>query len=160
MRRPANSSVHCGRQINNYTWDACQYPPPHWEYRFRPVRSSVRMPPFVSSLLKRRKTRRITTGMGYTGNFIALCGLIPLPFAGYWARTRNLYVQQHDGHQHDGEPLFVVIHHSSGDDWGAVHRSELLSLVRHDPHCGWGKYTPVFRPYMIAYSLFYLSQFG
>ena len=22
--------------------------------------------------------------MGYTGNFIALCGLIPLPFAGYW----------------------------------------------------------------------------
>ena len=48
--------------------------------------------------------------------------------------TRNLYIQQHDGHQHDGEPLFVVVHHSGGNDWGAVYRSELLSLVWHDPH--------------------------
>ena len=28
--------------------------------------------------------------MGYTGNFIALCGLIPLPFAGYWL-GRDIY---------------------------------------------------------------------
>ena len=28
--------------------------------------------------------------MGYTGNFIALCGLIPLPFAGYWL-GREIY---------------------------------------------------------------------
>jgi len=43
-------------------------------------------------------------------------------------------VKAHNGHQHDGEPLFVVVHHSGGDDWGVVHRRELLSLVRHDPH--------------------------
>ncbi len=29
--------------------------------------------------------------MGYTGNFIALCGLIPLPFAGYWL-GREIYM--------------------------------------------------------------------
>ncbi len=29
--------------------------------------------------------------MGYTGNFIALCGLIPLPFAGYWL-GREIYL--------------------------------------------------------------------
>ena len=29
--------------------------------------------------------------MGYNGNFIALCGLIPLPFAGYWL-GREIYM--------------------------------------------------------------------
>ncbi len=29
--------------------------------------------------------------MGYNGNFIALCGLIPLPFAGYWL-GREIYI--------------------------------------------------------------------
>ena len=43
--------------------------------------------------------------MGYTGNFIALCGLIPLPVRRILARAGNLYVQQHHGHQHDGKPF-------------------------------------------------------
>ena len=36
----------------------------------------------------------------------------------------------------------MVIHHSGGDDWGAVHRSELLSLVWYDPHRGRGDIRP------------------
>ncbi|MCZ6678775.1 MAG: cytochrome ubiquinol oxidase subunit I [Candidatus Poribacteria bacterium] len=37
-----------------------------------------------------REDREHYDWMGYTGNFIALCGLIPLPFAGYWL-GREIY---------------------------------------------------------------------
>ena len=46
------------------------------------------------------------------------------------------------GYQHDGKPLLVVVYHSGGDDRGAVHRSELLPLVWHDPHRGRGGIRP------------------
>ena len=40
---------------------------------------------------KTREDRAHYDWMGYTGNFIALCGLIPLPFAGYWL-GREIYM--------------------------------------------------------------------
>ena len=40
---------------------------------------------------KTKEDRAHYDWMGYTGNFIALCGLIPLPFAGYWL-GREIYL--------------------------------------------------------------------
>ncbi|CAI8046472.1 hypothetical protein GBAR_LOCUS25711 [Geodia barretti] len=49
------------------------------------------MPPFVSLVAKTKEDKAHYDWMGYTGNFIALCGLIPLPFAGYWL-GREIYM--------------------------------------------------------------------
>ena len=91
------------------------------------------MLPFASLVAKTKEDKAHYDWMGYTGNFIAPVWTDSIAICRILAGTGNLHVQPDDGHQHDGQPLLVVVYHSGSHDWGTVHRSELLSLVWHDP---------------------------
>ena len=70
---------------------------------------------------RRRKTKHTTIGWAIPGNFIALCGLIPLPFLGYWL-GREIYMFNNTMGINMMGSLFSWLFYSSGsNDWGPVY---------------------------------------
>ena len=66
--------------------------------------------------------------MGYIGNFIAIIGLIPLPFAGYWLGREIYGYDQQLGITMMGD--FFLALHCAGAHWRAFPGGQLLPLAR------------------------------
>ena len=71
--------------------------------------------------------------MGYIGNFIAIIGLIPLPFAGYWLGREIYGYDQQLGITMMGD-FFLALHCAGGAHWRAFPGGQLLPLARYGAH--------------------------
>ena len=72
--------------------------------------------------------------MAYIGNFIAIIGLIPLPFAGYWLGREIYGYDQQLGITMMGWDLLLAVHRAGGSHWRPLSGGKLLSLARYGAH--------------------------